>query len=187
MTQPPVSQLALALQIATLIVQILGFTGLLISISLAYLQIKKTHDWNRRKASLEVIFSITTAEMKTIRKQLLTEFGVDLADPLSNYEKSLAALDAGVRRKFNNEVDTLLNCLETVSIGIKHHILDEDICYEHVSWVLTSFWAWGEKRVHEVQQIDPTLWIECSYFANRWRARQDREISALRSPGKDPT
>jgi len=172
------------LQILGFIIQIFGFIAVVVSVFLAYLQIRKTHEWNRRKTSFDVSFNVASGEIKTIRTRLLLEYGVDLTDPASTYERAIAGLDQKTLHAFHNEIDALFNCLESIFLGIKHHILDEDICYEYLSWVVVSFWRWGATYICRVRKLDPTLWMEYGHFAGQWQARQACDRAAIRKPGK---
>lgn len=182
---PSVSGLAwadLALKAASLIAAI-------VSVTLIYRQIKRTHEWNRRKASLDIALEIVTGARAEYTKTLKARFGVSFSEPSKNEFTAVKErlTDAAERGEFVSTVRALLNFNETIALALKNHVFDEDMCYEHYSLILSTMWTWAQPHIREVRAVDPTIWIEQEHYAKKWLARSNREVESLRTPGKTPT
>ena len=168
------------------------FTLLLVGASavLAYNQIKKTQEWNRRKATQDLLFQVATGDLKEFVQALSDEFGVDLTKtmPLPSYQ-SVVENEADDKRqdRVRHLTRSILNYMETIAIGLKNHVLDEDICYEHLSIWMTEYWSFSDKLIKIARAKNPTVWIEQEHYVNLWRSRLDRENESLRRPGKSRT
>lgn len=155
------------------------------SATLALLQIRKTQDWNRRKASQDLLLQVVTGELVSIRQKLEIKYGADFATmTVSDCSSLLQRLSSEDRREFSFVVKQLFNYLEAIAIGIKNNVFDEDICYEHLSIVATRYWKWAKPFVNEVRAVSPTIWIEIEHFAHKWNARLEDDLRKLWQEGK---
>ena len=91
-------------------------------------QIGETHEWNRRKATQETLHDIATGTAQGLLRRMRLEFGCDgRPEPSPDYSKALASFTADKQRKFLATLLTLINIFETVAVGVRHGIIDEDI------------------------------------------------------------
>ena len=155
------------------------------SATLALLQIRKTQDWNRRKASQDLLLQVVTGELVGLRQQLEIKYDAEFYKmSVSDCSSLLQRLSSDDRREFAFVMKRLFNYLEAIAIGIKNNVFEEDICYEHLSIVATRYWKWAKPFVDEVRAVSPTIWIEIEYFAHRWNARLEDDLRVLRREGK---
>lgn len=171
-----------------LILKVVTLVVVCFSALMAYRQIVKLHDWNRRKASQDLAFDIVNGNRTEAVRQFALKYGVKLADPNSpTYEQVVAKLPEADRLELQLTVRWLLNHAETLAIGLKNHVYDEEMTYDHSSLVISNFWQWAQPYVKTIRAIDPTIWNEQEFYAKRWAKRGEEEMLALRNPGKSPT
>lgn len=168
-----------------LFISALTLLAVVVGAALLRRQILKDHEWNRRKTSQDVLMSLVTGEFTKIREELEVRCGVKLDDSQQTYA-TLAPTVQGNLRQLNFALERLLNFYETIAIGLKNNVLDEEVCYDHFSWNLTRYWEWTEPYHKKVRGLDPTIWIEAGYYAKRWADRIERELAQLRKDGKPP-
>lgn len=162
------------------------------SLTLAYRQIKKSHEWNRRKASQDLITQLVTGDVRELRHRLERTFGVNIYDKQQTYASSLASIaHDDERAELRHTARTLLNYFEGIAIGIKNKVLEEDICFDFTADVIIAYWRWAAPMVRESQSIRPLTWIELEHMATRWSDRLEeilqRQKEGARIPGRPPT
>jgi hypothetical protein len=158
------------------------------SATLALLQIRKTQDWNRRKASQDLLLQVVTGELVSLRQLLEIKYEAEFARmTVADCSSLLQRLSSEERREFAFVVKRLFNYLEAIAIGIKNNVFDEEICYEHLSIVATRYWKWAKPFVDEVRAVSPVIWIEIEHFVNGWSLRLEEDLRVLRRAGKPRT
>jgi hypothetical protein len=164
------------LQIAQLTLVVSSFSTLLIGVYVALLlrQIKETHEWNRRKTSQEILTNLTTGEFPDLRQKLELDFMCNVMDGEETYE-SVASRWARQDEKKKLELDyalkRLLNIFETVSINMKNHMIDEDICYDYLGDIAVQYSRWSKAFIEEGQRANPKAWEVFVDYTNRWSER----------------
>lgn len=172
----------LAIKAVTLLVVV-------VSVTIAFSQFRRAHEWNRRKASLDLAFEIVNGRRADTVRHLATRYGMVIGDANTRtYQDVVASLKTPEERAdFLVTVRWLLNHAESIAIGLKNHVLDEEITYDHSSLVIARFWEWAQPHIKAAQAADPTVWIDQQYFVERWTKRELATIANLRNPGKNPT
>jgi hypothetical protein len=171
-----------------LIVRIASLIGLVISIVLVYVQMRKTHDWNRRKATQDIVDKCFTGDIADVRMTLQTEFSVNLKDTSQSYESILKSIKSETdRKRYEFKVRALFNYFEIVSAALKNNILDEDVCYDQLGLAFCVYWKWGEFLIHECRKSHPTVYIEWEHYVRQWTETYASQTATLRKPGKRPT
>jgi hypothetical protein len=176
-----------------LVLSVVGFVVAVISIILVYKQMRKTHEWNRRKASHDTLGELWTGSVAESRRTLYIVFGMesDTNQTFTDVEANLS--DDVERRTLKYHTLQLMNYLEVVCVGMKNHVLDEDICYDNAVFLITRFWKWAEPLIDARRKPsgDDLLWIEVQNYAKSWLSREKREreqhLERIRVRGKRPT
>jgi hypothetical protein len=164
-------------------------------LEIATKQMASTHDWNRRKATLDVLIGNVTGDMAAPRRQLeghgLAEggvkgLGVKPYDRKQTYATVLSKLDDAEKPEFELAVKTLFNVFEIVAVGMKHHVMDQQITSDYLSLIWTEYYRWGLPFIEEMRLTthDRGVYIEMEQWAVRWRREMDL---ALITPGMPPT
>lgn len=158
-----------------------------VSARLFYRRLKRDHDWNRRQATQHLLYEMVTGRFSEIRRRLEVEFGVDIGKDGQTFSSIIATLESSKRQDFLNATKAIFNYFETVSIGIRNHVLQEEICYDHCSTLFVYFRQWGRAYIDEIRTKHPTIWIEFEHFARQWERRLQDEVSSLLPKAKQPT
>ncbi|MDQ1593413.1 MAG: hypothetical protein QOG71_4040 [Pyrinomonadaceae bacterium] len=172
---------------------IVGFLIGVVSIFLVYLQMRKTHEWNRRKASHDTLNEFVTGHIAETLRILVLDFSMEPSTSQTYTDAEAKLTDDEARRKMQYHTVQLLNYIEALCIGMKNSILDENICYDHSRIIVKQSWLWAEPLVKARRQATgiAALWIEVENISKRWSKREEREseqhIERLRVPGKRPT
>jgi len=177
-----------AVQVWTLVVGTLNLLLLTISVSLVYVQMRKNHDWNRRKESQDLIFKLVTGDIANLRRKLDIDFGVM---PLE-VNQDFATIAQGIseenrRREFESSVKGLFNYFEAIATGVKNHVLDEEICRDYACLVFSSYWRWGQPFIRKLRVDHPAVMKDFEFYAKEWGDYMEQEAMRIRRPGKRPT
>lgn len=191
--QTPEATSVQTIEVIKVVLSIIGFLVGIVSIILVYLQMRKTHEWNRRKASHDTLSEFVTGHVAETRQILVVDFGMDTSTSQTYTDVEAKLLDGEERRKLRYYTTQLLNYLEVLCVGMKNNVLDESICYDYSKRPVTRLWLWAEPLIKARRQAvdDASLWIEVENYSKRWLKRDERErelhIERLRVPGKRPT
>jgi hypothetical protein len=150
-------------------------------------QVTKEHDWNRRKAVIELSLDYSSAERIRLRKQL--ESVIDWYDPGQDY----STLTPGQREQLTPDLKQMLNYLEGIAVGIKHSIYDRDIAYEFFGAQMPAICRWCKPWIDDIRAHagDPSILEAMETLSAQWDLRNRDIVRELESPawreGKAPT
>jgi hypothetical protein len=122
--QSPDPTSAQTFEVIKLALAVVGFVGGVISIALVYVQMRKTHEWNRRKASHDTLTEIVTGSVAECRRIIRVNFGVKFG-PAETYSDTEVRLSEEDRLVLHHNTRQLLNYLEVLCVGMKNNVLDE--------------------------------------------------------------
>jgi hypothetical protein len=175
-----------------IIISIVNLAAVAVSLNLAYRQVKKTHEWNRRKASHDLLIQLGTGDVRAMRHVIEVDFVGRIYDDRETFEDVMSGVENQSRKlMLEDTLKGLLNYFESVAIGLKNHVLDDDICYDFTADVMAAYWRWGKPYIMEIQRTSPRAWIETEKINERWSGRT-REILQKqkehgRIAGRNPT
>ena len=84
-------------------------------------QVSKEHDWNRRKAVVELSLDYSSIERMQVRRRL--EEVADWYEPTQDF----TSLSAEQQRQLAPDLKQMLNYLEGIAVAVKHNVYDRDI------------------------------------------------------------
>lgn len=145
-------------------------------------QMREAHEWNRRKTSQEVLNVLVFGEFSTLRTIIESELGCNIPDTKETYEtKKTAFGDQEKEKKLDDSLRKILNILEAIAINIKHKIVDEDICYDYLGWIMVEYHRWSLGFIDARRKIagDPRVLIGFSEYAERWQKRLASEKNTM--------
>ena len=165
------------LTIFSLLVSSIGTILVGVSAILLWRQIRETHDWNRRKTSQEILGSLTLGEFPALREKVEIEFDCQIWNRQETYATKSAGLTDQDKQRLAYAVIRVLNALETISIHMKNHIVDEDICYDYLGWILIQYVRWSGPLIDDRRRKagDLRIYKVVSDFAEKWEQRFNRE------------
>ncbi len=153
---------------------------LIIALSVWFLrkQIKETHEWNRRKATQDTLYEIATGNLQDLMRKIRYEFDCDIfSNSPPSYNKTAEQLTEEKLKDFNSTLVNIVNRLEIVCISIRHHVIDEDICYDYLGKIIPAYFDLAEPLI---QQRRKTSGFQrgigsLELYAERWKRRLERE------------
>lgn len=179
------------LQFAALVLGVINLMAVAISLILAYKQLRKAHEWNRRKASQDLLFQMVSGDVLQMRVTLEQRFGARPFNQEQHFDDVLSGLPEEERRVVHFTARNLLNYYETVAIGIKNSVLEDDICFDFLQDVLRAYWRWASPLTKEHRTLTPLTWIELEYLNQAWseraRVNLERQKNQTRVPGRART
>ena len=108
-----------------------------LQIEKAEIGVNKEHDWNRRKAVVELSLDFLTTERVRMRQHL--EAVADWYDPAQDY----STLTPGQQAAYTADLKQVLNYLEGVAVGVKHNVYDRDMAFEFLGAHLPAVFRWS--------------------------------------------
>ena len=142
-------------------------------------QVNKEHDWNRRKAVVDLSLDYSSIERMAARRRL-EEFA-DWYDPAQDF----STLTPQLQQDIAPDLKQLLNYLEGIAVAVKHNVYDRDIAYEFLGAHMPAVYRWSRP------------WIEASILeavetlSTQWALRNRDIAQVLDTPtwreGKAPT
>jgi hypothetical protein len=130
----------------TILVALSGFLAS-ISVFLVYSSMKATYEWNRRKATADVIDKLMSGEFAKKISSLQQKFSLRLTDHSQTYNTVVAAIPSHDRPHRVNELDNILgeisSSVEFMTMLKKHHIIADEICYDYLGFVITELYRWS--------------------------------------------
>jgi hypothetical protein len=158
-----------------------------LQIEKADLQVSKEHDWNRRKAVVELSLDYSSIERMAARRRL--EEVADWYDPVQDY----ASLTEQQQRDLAPDLKQLLNYLEGIAVAIKHNVYDRDIAYEFLGAHVPAVYRWSKPWIDamRVHAGDDSILEAMETLSLQWLARNEHLAQELATPswreGKAPT
>jgi uncharacterized protein DUF4760 len=150
-------------------------------------QVSKEHDWNRRKAVVELSLDYSSVERIAVRQRL--EQFADWYDPA----QSFLSLTEEQQREFVPDLKQMLNYLEGISVAVKHNVYDRDIAYEFLGAHLPAVYRWSRPWVESMRERagDPSIFEAVETLSRQWELR-NRDIADIVATdtwreGKAPT
>jgi hypothetical protein len=150
-------------------------------------QVSKEHDWNRRKAVIELSLDYSSVERIAVRQRL--EQFADWYDPA----QSFLTLDEAQQRAFTPDLKQMLNYLEGIAVAIKHNVYDRDIAYEFLGAHLPAVYRWSRPWIEMMRTRagDPSIFEALETLSGQWELR-NRDIADVLATetwreGKAPT
>jgi hypothetical protein len=140
-------------------------------------QIKVDYEWNRTKTSQETLNNLVTGEFPDLRHKLEVELKCKIGDKSQTYEDRVKGLSEDKTDDFDCFLMRFLNILEAVAINIKKDIVDDDICYEYLGWIMTEYYRWSKTFIIKKRKKTGQPRILC-YFedcAQKWTKRIKEE------------
>jgi hypothetical protein len=150
-----------------------------LQIEKADLQVAKEHDWNRRKAVVELSLDYSSIERMAARRRL--EEVADWYDPAQDY----ASLTEQQQRDLAPDLKQLLNYLEGIAVAIKHNVYDRDIAYEFLGAHVPAVYRWSKPWIEamRVHAGDDSILEAMETLSLQWLARNEHLAQELATPG----
>jgi len=175
-------------EIIGLVVDSLTLLAIVVSVWFIICQIKKEHEWHRRKSAQDLNERLGEGETAMVRKKLgIIAHWYDLDHTYANITGEANDMD-----EVDYLVKSYLNFLEGIALGVKHAVYDEEIAFQYFGGILTEVFRWSRPYVNERRKASGTsiMYIETETVAERWQQKLEKiektVKKAARPPGKSP-
>jgi hypothetical protein len=144
-------------------------------------QIKENHDWNRRKATQEVLKDLTSGSFPDVIDKLKKEYQVDFSNKDQTYKVIAEKLEDDKLKEFDMLVQRAANILEAFCINMKNRIIDPEICYDYMSLIITEINRWAKPYIDYSRKLydDKLMFIELQFTAEEWGKRIKTEKDTM--------
>ena len=116
-----------------------GVAAFAISTWFVVMQMRDTQRWNIRKTSEEMLTSVITGDFPRLMDRLVLEFNWDILSH-TNYDAIVARVTPAQLAEIDVTLRNVLRHLEVVCINMKNRIIDEEICFDYLRSILTTFY-----------------------------------------------
>jgi hypothetical protein len=149
-----------------------------------YRQINVDQDWNRRKATYDLMFQAYVGTFREWRHEI--SLIVDVYDTNKKF--------INTRQKFTQDniltIDNILNFIENLCLSVKHNIVDEKIIHSSLAGMVIAYYRFLEPHIANRRKDNPLLWVEMDPYVIKWSTWRQERISKAQSemtlPGSPP-
>ncbi len=136
-------------------------------------QLKDTQIWSKKKSSQEALDKLVLGHFPDLRSKLEFELGCDISDKKLTYGKVIKNIDVEKKQKIDETLIKILNILEVICLNIDSKILDEDICYEYLGWILIEYRRWSNEFIETRRKKANTNKVLelLDKYADRWKSK----------------
>ena len=148
-----------------------------ISALLLWKQIKRDYEWNREKTSQETLNTLVTGEFPDLKHKLEDKFKCAIGNESQTYVDVVKCLSKNKIDELDEILMKLLNIFEAVTIAIKNDIINENICYDYLGWIMAGYYRWGSSFVIKIRRRvgEPRVLENFEYYAQKWTKRINEE------------
>jgi hypothetical protein len=146
-----------------------------VTAGLLFFQIRRNQQWNRTKATQEVIDKIIYGEFPRWSEMLQRKYGCKFSDRTQAYMDVFNSLqNENDKRELNFVLKRIFNVIEVAGIHIEKGTVDENICYHTFSPVLLMYFRWGEKFLEQKRNGNQEIFKHIFKYAEKWK-KQEKE------------
>lgn len=179
------------MEAANLIIGILNLLVIIFSVWLIWKTLKTTHDWNRRKATQEILDKFIIGEIPDLNSKIKIDFGCSISDEKNSYSNFILTIkDPKTKLKYDDTLVRILNIFEVISIDMKNNVIEEDICYDYLAWFITAYYRFSKEYIDikKTEAKDPRVlknFADCaSKWDVKWRSELEKSHNSLTIEGK---
>ena len=158
------------------VTMIFGFTLVILKFRKYVMEISKTHDWNRRKASQEACYEFMNSRVQTAWASIYKA----VIEERQAYEE--------VSESQQSEMREVIYYFENLGISLKNNILDEDIIWDYFGsvWPISYESAKGFVASSREQRSDDMIFEHFEDYAVKFVKRNQEIEQAKQNAGKVP-
>ena len=152
------------------IIDILAPTFAGVSILLVFYQIRKNLNWNKKKCAEEALTRFSSGDLFKDVQILESEFEWLILKENRKYEDVIQALEDEKIQELDNVLKEIFRYFETVTIKIKHDVIDEDVCFDYLFSILTNFHIKCDKFVEKEREArnEPCVYEHVTFYGEKW-------------------
>lgn len=156
------------LALVAFVISVANTAFVAVSAFLLWNQIRREHNWNRRKAAHDLLF-LASNDLRQLRDRL--ESKVDIWDDSQTYSN----LKERLTKEDQRALDAILNYLENICLAVHNGVVDEKLIYDTLSGVVIAYRRWAGPYIKEQRGKNNLFWIGIEPYADSWQ-RKDRDM-----------
>ena len=112
-------------------------------------------------------------------------------DESTTYEEVINSISDDKKYVFEKKLNQLLNYFEGISISIKNHIVDEDICFDYAGILFERYYNWSKGFIRKRRDLTEirTIYVNFESLSIKWiemkKMNKLKQKEALIVKGKD--
>jgi hypothetical protein len=147
-----------------------GLIAFLVSTAFVVMQMRDTQRWNVRKTSEEMLTSLLTGDFPRLMDRLVVDFGWDILSH-THYDSVVAKVDnAPGLLELEITLRNILRHLEVICINMKNRVIDEEICFDYLRSILTTFYINCDSFILKERQRrrEEQVFRNTEVYARKW-------------------
>src|SRR5581483_8320306 len=152
-----------------LLTLLLGMVTFGVSSWLVVRQMRDTQRWNVRKTSVETLGAMITGTFPDFMDRLILEFDWDILGS-TGYDAVAATLEPSRLVRMEVILRNVLRHLEVTCINMKNGIIDEEMCFDYLRSIMTTFYANCEGFIAKERERrqEQKIFREVEFYAQKW-------------------
>lgn len=153
---------------------------------LVLMTLRRNQEWNRRKSTHDLIERLVTGDYTKLSKIMTVDLSLKIFERSSSYTRDYNSLDAENQKLLNNTLAMIFNLLEVLSISIKNKIIDDEICFDYLALMYTSYYRWGKEFLDKKRKEfgDQRVYVNFEELAIKWQNDLEKDFKKSLKPGK---
>ena len=140
--------------------------------------------WDKKKFSQEFMSRFIYGEFPDLRERLERVQDCHISNEDETYDLKAASCSKERMDEINRLLKNILNIMEGLCINIKFGIVDEDVSYNYLGWLVPQYHRWSKQYIEDLRNRanDPFIYIHISEYAERWSTRMKEESREKSAP-----
>jgi hypothetical protein len=152
-----------------------------LSIYLAYLQMKKTLEWNKKKTAEEALTQVVTGDILRLYELLATDFHWSILTDKRQYNSIIKEMPTERIHQLDKILLAILRHLETLTIKIEHNVYDESICFDYLFSIVINTYKGCTPYIAKTrkEREENRIFEHVERYAKKWEKNLKRKKGAL--------
>jgi hypothetical protein len=161
------------IQVAALLI-LLALTA---SVWLLWRETKSHRIWSRKRFAQEYLNTFVTGEFPILREKFEKIQECQVWNLEDSYAHKCKTFSQDRIDTIDPMLKKILNIFEGMCINIEVDVLDEDICYNYLGWLLVAYHRWSLEYIRSLRDRagDDRLYFHLERYANNWGERIESE------------
>lgn len=159
------------------IAALLLLLGLTVGVWQVWRELRRHRIWDRQRFAQQYLNSFVTGEFPLLREKFEKIQECQIWNEDDSYALKCGAFSQDRIDTIEPMLKKILNIFEGLCVNIEYDILDEDICYNYLGWMLVAYHRWSLDYIEGLRDRtgDPLIYIHLERYALSWKARIEKE------------
>lgn len=142
-----------------------------------YREIRAFRMWERKRYAQEFLNTFVTGEFPILREKLEKIQDCRVGDPDDSYAGKAKTYSRERIDEIDTQLKKILNIFEGLCINIRYDIVDEDLSYDYLGWLIVAYHRWSATYIENLRSRanDNLIYVHFSDYAKKWAGRMAEE------------